>query len=118
MKLLMRSHCAPTWGPQGEAGGLGELAPFRVAEGVDGSGAEAVVPSGIRLQGDLDWLPMGGLWKLGLFGERSRADLLWEPALPSQDGAGLAAVVLQLLFLQPSSRVQEALPSTVWLFFC
>ena len=63
---------ALTRGLQEEAGGLGELAVFRIAKGVDGSGAEAVVPAGVWLEGNLDWLAMGSGWKLGLCGERNR----------------------------------------------
>lgn len=62
-------HLALTWGPQEEAGRLGELAVFRIAESVDGSGTEAVVSADGWLQGDLDWLATGGGWKLRLFGE-------------------------------------------------
>ena len=71
---MIPSHFAPTWGLQGEAGGLGELAVFRVPEGVDGSGADAVVPTGSWLEGDLDFLAMASGWKSGLFGGRGRGE--------------------------------------------
>lgn len=62
-------HLALTWGLQEEAGRLGELAVFRITEGVDGSGIEAIVSTGGWLQGDVDWLAAGSDGKSRLFGE-------------------------------------------------
>lgn len=45
--------------------------------------------SGGWLQGDLDWLAMGGDWKSCLFGERAGL-LLWGLALCHQDRVGPA----------------------------
>lgn len=79
-------HSALTGGIQEEAGGLGELAVFRITKGVDGPGAEAVVAAGGRLQGDLHWLAMGGDWESRLFGEIAGA--VGRPAVRTGQGWG------------------------------